>query len=70
MESGSIIILGAGKLCRQTYCLRQREAMYKESTATGAIPRRSVPAPSLGINCVLDELLRSIHSTGRWKEHE
>jgi len=40
--SGFMIILGACELRRQTYCLRHCEAIYEESAATRATPRRSV----------------------------
>jgi len=33
-ESRLIIILGAGKLCRQTYNMRQRKAIDSETAAT------------------------------------
>jgi len=62
-ESGFIIILSIGKLRRRTYCMPQREAMYKESTATGATSRCSLLVPCPRINCIADALLRSRHNT-------
>jgi hypothetical protein len=56
--SGFAFVLGACRLRRQTYCLRQHGAICKESTATQTTLRRSISAPSPRINCVPDKLLR------------
>jgi len=57
--SGYIVSLGARNLSRQAKCLRQLELIFWASTATRATPRCSGTAPSLRVNCVAYELLRS-----------
>jgi len=45
-------IPGTSQSRRRTYCLLQREAIYKKSTATMTTSKRSVSALSPRMNCV------------------
>jgi len=71
-DSGCTIILGGSKLCRKAYGLRQREAIYKEFTATRAMSRCRLPAPSPRITCVTDSCseLSTAPATRRSMKHE
>jgi hypothetical protein len=73
-ETGSeyIIILGVSKLLREAYFLRLRESTCKETTATRAMPRPSIPNSCPRIDCVADGCpdLTKGPTTARRMKHE